>query len=202
MIQIGDWVAVLLTISVYTNMLYGDNKFFKFSEATLIGVVLANQIVVNVYSLIDKTVVPIMQGNILRLIMFIGGMMLLLRLWDKYSWVSRYSMSILVGIGTGLSLLGSAETNFWKILEGTFVPLVGGKYLPIDNLYGLIATVCVISYFFFTYKSGKNVGYVQNMGRHFMMFAFGAYFGNTILTRLTWLSARIGYIIQFFLDII
>lgn len=200
-VQAGLWLAVILTMSCYTNILWRDNKIFRIAEATMIGVGLANEIVINVYMIKDKAFIPMINGKFHYAILFLLGILIFLRVSVKYGWLSRFGMAILVGTGTGLAMLGNAETNFWKMVQSTFVPIIGGKYLVTDNLYTILATFCILYYFFFTYKPKKGLGYVNKAGRYFMIFALGGQFGNTVLARLTWLTGRIGYLVRFFMNI-
>jgi len=198
---LGSAVAVFLTMFCYSAILWRDNKLFRFTEATFIGVGLSYQLVINLYTIKDKAVVPMLSGNFYYVIGLAAGVMILFRVVSKYAWISRFSMAFLVGIGTGLAMLGSAEANFWKMLEATYVPLIGGKYTPLDNLFMIVATITVLYYFFFTYKPKGALEPVSKAGRYFMVFALGGFFGNVVLARLTWLSSTIGEIVTFFMSL-
>ena len=200
MASFGAWVGVLLTVFTYSHIIYKDNKLFRLTEATFIGVGMAYGLVVQFTTLKDRLFIPLIQGKYYYIVLVLLGLLLTMRVSVKYGWLSRYGMAIMTGIGTGLAMLGAAESNFWKLVQSTYLPIIGGRYTPLDNIVSVSTTVLVLLYFFFTYGE-KNANYqrVTRVARYVMIFAFGGYFGNTVLTRYTWLSARIGYLVQFFL---
>jgi hypothetical protein len=200
MATIGAWVGVLLTIFTYSHIVYKDNKLFRLTEGTFIGVGIAYGLVVQLTTLKDRLFIPMIQGQYYYIILVILGLLVTARVSVKYGWLSRYGMAIMTGIGTGLAMLGAAESNLWKLVESTYIPLIGGRYTPIDNIVTVGTTVLVLLYFFFTYgEKSDNYQRLTRLARYIMIFGFGGYFGNTVLTRYTWLSARIGYLVRFFL---
>ena len=66
-----------------------------------------------------------------------------------------------------------------------------------DNWVAVITVVCVMSYFFFSFKKrGPAVVAASNMGRYLLMIGFGAFFGNTVMTRMSFLLDRLMFLID------
>ena len=66
-----------------------------------------------------------------------------------------------------------------------------------DNWVAVITMVCVMSYFFFSFKKrGRAVVAASNVGRYLLMIGFGAFFGNTVMTRMSFLLDRLMFLID------
>ena len=65
-------------------------------------------------------------------------------------------------------------------------------------VYIAIGTISSISYFLLTYEHKGVLQHPTRIGRMFFMIGLGAYFGNTVLFRLSMLSGRA----QFFLQVL
>jgi len=90
-----------------------------------------------------------------------------------------------MGSSAGVAMRGAVESQIVGQIAATMVNLNS-----IDAWVVFLGTVSSLSYFFLTFKtSGKVTGYAPKLGRYFMMAAFGAAFGNTVMGRI---SAAIG----------
>ena len=70
-----------------------------------------------------------------------------------------------------------------------------------DVLVVLIGVVSVLVYFFFSVEHTGVVGGVSKVGIYFLMVAFGASFGYTIMARLSLLIGRISFLLEDWLKI-
>jgi len=68
----------------------------------------------------------------------------------------------------------------------------------INFLYIAVGLICSVMYFLLTYEHSGAMQVPTRIGRLFIMVALGAYFGNTVLFRLTMLTGRA----QFFLQVL
>jgi len=73
------------------------------------------------------------------------------------------------------------------------------EFLPsrVENLvFVLVAILSLISFIFFLRPRTPVGRSLTTAGRLVMMIGFGAMFGNTVNTRLSWLAPRIGFLID------
>lgn len=89
-----------------------------------------------------------------------------------------------MGTGAGVAMRGAVESQIVGQISATMV-----KLTTFDSWIIFLGTIFSLSYFFLTFQRGKVTGVTSQLGRHFMMAAFGAAFGNTVMGRI---SAAIG----------
>jgi hypothetical protein len=111
-------------------------------------------------------------------------------------WNAKFSETIVsVQSFDGVALVTGAHTSeIWEI--PTPQPkLTAGDYF--DNWVSVITVVSVMSYFFFSFRRrGKITLAVSNTGRWLLMIGFGAFFGNTVMTRMSFLLDRLMFLID------
>lgn len=196
---IGLWSQWLLMIMVYSYPLYRENKGYRFAEFTYVSVAMAITLVVAIMNVIRIAVQPLMGGEAIYIIPIILGFAMFSLLIADYRWVSRYPIAILVGAGFGLGMRGVLIPNMLSQVISTIRPPAGNA--PIDwfsFVYIAIGTISAITYFLLTYEHSGVMLYPTRLGRWFIMIGLGAYFGNTILFRMSMLSGRA----QFFLQVL
>jgi hypothetical protein len=126
---------------------------------------------------------------------------MLLRFSNKLSWLSRWSFAFVVGLGAGITIPNFIHAFILKQL--TFGSLIAGS-LPdsINNFLILLGVVSVLIYFFFSLEHKGVLGGVSKIGVWFLMIAFGASFGFTVMARMSLLIGRIQFLIRDWLGII
>ena len=115
----------------------------------------------------------------------------------KYSWVSRIVISFSLGYGGGLAFKGFFA-EFVPQVVSSFKPLyVPGNWVAgVNNLVFTVTLVCVMTYFFFSFEHDKPViRQASTGGRWLMMISFGAFFGATIMARMSLLIERLQFFI-------
>jgi hypothetical protein len=66
-----------------------------------------------------------------------------------------------------------------------------------DNWVFVLTMLCVMSYFIFSFKTNsKTVAGMNKAGRWMLMIGFGAFFGNTVMTRMTYLLDRLMFLVD------
>ena len=126
---------------------------------------------------------------------------MLLRFSNKLSWLSRWSFAFVVGLGAGITIPNFIHAFILKQL--TFDSLITAS-LPdsINNFLILLGVVSVLIYFFFSLEHKGVIGGVSKIGVWFLMIAFGASFGFTVMARMSLLIGRIQFLIRDWLGII
>jgi hypothetical protein len=195
MIDFSILVAVFFTLCVYS-FLYKESPFWRIAEQTFIGLALGYTTILAIKNIIDVAWIPISTG---KNYWFIGsiilGLMLYTRFIRKYSWISRWPMAVLIGIGTGVAMRTVIEAQIVRQISATFISLMADTaQKTFNNICIVIMVVTSLFYFTFTGAPGKVSGKISTIGRYTLMLTFGATFGYTVLTRMTLLIGRFTFL--------
>src|SRR5438093_12897461 len=138
-------------------------------------------------------------------------MLVLARYFPKIAWLSRIAFAFIVGVGSGLAIPRIISSYILKQVEDTVRPLAslasgGGPTFtynlldPASNLNALVLLIGVVSvlfYFFFSIEHTGPVRVAARTGILFLMIAFGAAFGYTVMARMSLLIGRFTDLIEF-----
>jgi len=209
---LGAWVATGLTLFIFS-FLYKDNPLFKLAEHLYVGVSVGYTIVKTydtvLVHLIWKPIVDNQEWTLL--IPVFVGLLMLTRYVPRAAWLSRYAFAFIVGVGSGLAIPRTISSFILKQIEDTVRPLVTlvpGEGLsftwsvlnPASSLNTIIILVGVCSVLFYFFFSVEHTGpgkVVARTGILFLMVAFGAAFGYTVMARMSLLIGRLSDLIQF-----
>jgi hypothetical protein len=209
---LGAWVATGLTLCIFT-FLYKDNPLFKLAEHLYVGVSVGYTIVKAYDTVIVHLIVkPIFeQGEYALLIPVAIGLLMLTRYVPKAAWLSRYAFAFIVGVGSGLAIPRTISSFILRQIEDTVRPLLslaGGDGVTfsmnllnpsssINVIIILIGVISVLFYFFFSIEHSGPGKLVARTGVMFLMIAFGAAFGYTVMARMSLLIGRLTDLIEF-----
>jgi hypothetical protein len=207
---IGAWVAVGLTLFIFT-FLYQDNPLFKLAENLYVGVSVGYTIVKTYDTVIVAHLKPIIENEWALLVPVAIGLLMLTRYVPKAAWISRYAFAFIVGVGSGLAIPRTISSFILKQIEDTVRPLltlVPGEGVsftwsllnPTSSLNTIIILVGVTSVLFYFFFSVEHTGpgkVVARTGILFLMIAFGAAFGYTVMARMSLLIGRFTDLIEY-----
>jgi len=211
----GVWVAALFTVFILS-FLYKDNPFYKIAESTVIGVSAAywmtvgfwDVIVPNLFgklfpAMVKSWAMPGINGHSEWLYIFplILGIMLLMRLSSKGSWISRWPLAFIIGTTAGIRLIGFIHADFLSQIRNSIIPIVvidpvtGFSFWgSILNLVLVLGVLCSLVYFFFSVEHKGFVGKTAKVGIWVLMITFGAAFGYTVMGRIALLAIRLEFL--------
>ena len=191
--DISIWIGAYFTITILSYA-YKDNILFKFAERTFVAAVVGNSVVMGFNSLSEFGLARLQAGNIAYILPIILGLSLFTRYHKKYFWASRYGAAVLVGVGTGLTLRTTPKANIINQLISAVTP--GDNIL--FWIIAVVTTFTIILHFTFTIKKVNTRPYskLPQIGRYLMLAAFGAAFGNTIMTRMNLLIGRLVFLLR------
>lgn len=201
-------VPVVLTLLVLSRV-FGDNPAFRAVQYLFVGVSLGYAFLVVYFQVLRPSALAIVGGtnssiSMIRIVPYVLGLLLLPRIVGRQSasWLANIPLALLFGVATALALGGA--------MVGTLVPqlldtvrvnsaepaqLVGGLLLAL----GVILTLC---YFYYTAPrtgaAGRLLALSGQAGRWLLMVAFGFFFAGALLTYLTALNERLGFIVGWF----
>lgn len=193
------WFAALFTFWIYS-IAFRDNVFFKFAEHTFVGAAAGHSIVYGVDNVLRLGWTPLIKGSTVYIVVFILGILLYTRYHSEYFWISRFPISIMAGIGLGLSLRATVTSDFIaQILSTAQIKLLDvDGWTAFSNLLFIVITITVVYYFIFTYPKihGGRLGTISKIARYGMMAAFGYSFANTILSRFQMIFGRLDFLMN------
>ncbi len=202
--SIGVWIASLLTLAIYS-FLYKDNPVYKVAENIFVGVSAGYWAVILWFNYAWPNLFEplIMRGNIVYIIPVAIGLMMFAPLIPRISWLIRIPLTFTMGVAMALVILQRIQGEIFPQLEATFLPLRGvGPFELISNLLIIIGVVSTLIYFYFSKAHKGTLGLFAKLGVWFMMIAFGASFGYTVMARISLLIGRIYFLLHNWLQLI
>ena len=231
-------LSAFLTLAILS-FLYRDNPLYKFAEHLFVGVSAAYWMCLGFWSTIVGNLIPrLSKGlseyfkvpyiesdyNFFFVIPVILGILLLMRLFKKYGWLSRWPLAFIVGTTAGLNFIRYLRSDFINQISATFVPLLGrdphpwqgfGNFfsnldlsatgqlvLLMANWVIFLGVFCGLVYFFFSKEHTGAFGKASRVGIWILMITFGASFGYTVMGRISLLVGRITFLFKDWLEII
>ena len=205
---LGIWIAAFLTLCLYS-FLYRDNPFYRFAEHLFVGVAVGYGIVVTIHQgfipFAWRPVETIISGeaqltDIIKLIPIAIGMLFFARLSPRHTWLIRYPLAILIGVGAGAAIPNVLQADIFAQVRGTLTPFSQLGTLSAGEIIGailmVIGVICTLTYFFFSVEHRGAVGGLSKIGIAFLMIGFGSAFGNTVMGRVALLIQRVDFLIN------
>lgn len=199
------WLAVGFTLMMLS-FLYKDNPLFKLGEYIYVGlsagyglsyawyVVVWPDLMLPLHRVITSTMgYPLPVDKPLEpyesfwlIIPLVLGIFMLTRFSSKISWLSRYSFAFIIGAGSGMYIPNAISATIFKQIIPTLQPLWGKNVTLLqtaNTVIILIGVLSVLIYFFFSVDHKGIIKVIARTGIFYMMIAFGAAFGYTVMAR-------------------
>jgi len=185
---IGIWIGAFLTLGLFSWM-YKENAWFRIVENVFVGASLGHLAVTGYQNVMDIAWKPAITGKYIMWLPLIGGFMLFSRWFKKYTWISRVPMGFLVGTTAAVVMNGAIKAQLIEQAAATMM-----KLTSINNIIFVVLTIAATTYFLFTLQS-KQTGPIVNLGKYAMMIAFGATFGQTVMSRISLFTGRMQFLL-------
>lgn len=196
---IGVWVAALLTLAIFS-FLFRENPAYRFAEHLLIGVSAGYYLVQYLDSTVYKKFwVPVFEqqqwwllgGGVL-------GVLMLCRLHQRTEWLSRFAIAFYVAAWSGYLIPSVIDAQILAQVEGTLLSPLGTRSLweTFNELLLLTGVLGVLTYFYFSHEHKGLAKGASRLGVTVLMIGFGAFFGYTIMGRVTLLIGRFQFLLQ------
>ncbi len=194
--MLGLWVGALLSLCIFS-FLYKDNPLYKLAEHIFVGVSAGYWMCIGYWQVLEPNLIErLRQGDYRYAIAGLLGLMLLSRLWPKYSWIGRWPLAFVVGIFAGYNIVYTMQAQILTQLESTILPLWGNAdwTITLQNWLLVLGVLCSLTYFYFSLEhKGVIMGTASRIGIWVLMVAFGATFGYTVMARVSLLVGRVIY---------
>jgi hypothetical protein len=213
----GTLVAAILTLFVFSYLL-GDNVLYRFAEHLFVGAAVGYVMVVTFHVVLgSKLMMPLIEalseGNwgrtLLLTISLVMGLLLLTQPLKAGSWLGSLSVAFLVGVGAALAIGGAMLGTLLPQVDATanvtyYVARYGSTLGLFSGVVVLVGTIGVLVHFQF--GSGQEgpvarlrAGLVRTwggLGRWFILVAFAAILATTFMSRLSFLTGRIQFLVD------
>jgi len=206
---IGIWVSAVLTLLIFS-FLYKDNPFYKFAEHLFVGISAGygvaleyhNVFLPNLWRPLNDVSIPL--ANRLPLLLpFVFGLLLFTRFFEKISWLSRWSLALIIGIFAGIAIIGYGSGDLVLQIHANLLPIWTDKWLTsFNNLLLTVGLITSLIYFFFSKEHKGAFGATARVGIWFLMISFGASFGYTVMSRMSLLIGRVYFLLGEWLGIL
>jgi hypothetical protein len=216
------WLQAVLTFAILS-FLIKDNAFYKFAEHIFVGISAGYGVIVvwheAVLPILLYRIFPHLGGDPTALpdywviIPGVLGLLMVSRFVPKYTWLSRWPIAFVVGVTAGSSIPVVVQANILEQISGTIRPLLyhrplvlvdhpgaldlsfGAMFAVFNGLILVLGVICVLSYFYFSHEHKRLLGVSSRLGIWFLMVAFGAGFGNTVMARISLLVGRVQFLL-------
>ena len=203
---LGVWLAAALTLAIFS-FLYRDNPVYKFAEHVFVGVSAGYGVVITwreavipdlIQPLINPGAVDLAGPNYVVLIPGALGLLMFSRFFPRYDWLSRWPIAFVMGYSSGLAIPAAIQMQLLPQLHATLQPVwPAGEvtwWMALSNLLLFVGVLCTLAYFYFSQQHKGALGAASRIGIFFLMVAFGAGFGNTVMARVSLLIGRVRFL--------
>lgn len=218
--DLGVWVAALLTLCIFS-FLYKDNPLYKFAEHLFVGVSAGYYLVLNFWTVIDANLLSplraafggrleggplrVDQGDYRALLVIPGvlGVLLFTRLFGRLSWMSRWSLAVIIGVYAGLKTTGFAQGDLVAQVQASLTPLwfPGDPWASFNAILFMVGLLTSLLFFFYSREHRGALGWSSKAGLWFLMVSFGAGYGYTVMSRVSLLIGRFQFLFEDWLHI-
>lgn len=206
--DIWVWIAAILTLFIYS-FLYKDNPFYKFAEHLFMGIGVGYTTTILWYnSVIGKIWKPIVDGTssyrFFLIIPILIGLLMFFIFSKRHSFLIRIPISIYIGTGAGLGVPLSFEYYIFEQVKGTILTRSNFASLLVgfSSLVLFIGVLTTLIFFYFSREHKGALGKSARVGIIYIMIAFGASFGYTVMARVSLLIGRMQFLLHDWLGII
>ena len=204
---VETWIAAFLTLCIFS-FLYRDNPFYRFAEHLFVGVAAGYLLAVQYQNVILPNVwMPFTtspqtpQSIVLAVIPAVLGVLMLARIWERMAGPARWAIAFYVGIYSGIAVPGYLQGQIFAQLSDAVKPFAPG-WGAINSALVLLGLLTVLAYFFFSAPHRGIHGAGARIGIWFLMVAFGASFGYTVMARVSLLISRVQFLLRDWLHLI
>lgn len=201
--RIGVWVAAICALGIFS-FLYRENRIYRFFEHVFMGVA-GGWTIASMWSdvLRPQWFDPMVAGfkallgwpgythpwQALWVVAILLGAAWYCQGSVRYGWIARMVIALFLGAGAGLVFREQFGAN-WPQVLASFKPLTS-----VNNVIYVLTVVCVMIYFFFSVeRTNPVINYGSRLGRWLLMIAFGAFFGSTVMARMSLLIERLQFL--------
>ena len=207
-------VGFVLTLLILSHII-GDNPLFRIVTYLFVGVASGAVAVIAIYQVIwPKLILPILRGDYLTIIPLVLSLLLVAKLFPRYSAAGNFTMAYLVGAGAAVAVGGAVMGTLISQSRALITPFnlssavqSGSPVMQIvEGAFILIGTLATLFYFQFSAKvqanqSVKRPVFVETagkLGQGFIAVTFGALLAGVFGSAIAALVERLAFLLTAF----
>jgi hypothetical protein len=211
-------VSFLVTLLIFS-YIFGDNPLFRLASYAFVGVAAGYTAVIVVEQvLLPKLAVPLLGGNLLMLVPLVLGVILLLKLFPRYSRLGTLPMAFLVGVAAAVAIGGAVFGTLIGQTQGAIqdfdfsrAPATTSPTLQaIEAVLVLVGTICTLVYFQFGARAKANqpaarpavIETLAQIGQFFLSITLGSLFAGVFSASITALIERLDFLQKFVMTVL
>lgn len=178
-------VGAFLAMCMFSTLYGKSSPMYALAEESYIGFATGLTIVVNVLFIYRTGILGVQAGDWILVFGLLLGLMVVVRIYPKYSYISRFPIAITLGAGLGIGLRTTIFTGFLNQITGTITQLFVGNLQTL--IYQWTIAICVLftlPFFLYTVELKGALGSVAKFGEYLLYIGFGASFAQTFMGRL------------------
>lgn len=206
---VGIWMGAICTLAIYS-FLYKENPFYRIFEYLFTGMGIGYGLVAFWFSFFLPQWWHPLTGqeghkdmNLLWLLPFFAGFLYYFIYSSKKAWLAKIIIGFSLGVGTGMSFQATVS----ELMPQIYSSFMTFNVVPMDNLHSawvlfsnlifVVTLLFVMLYFFFSFEHEHPlVQRSATAGRWMLMVSFGAFFGSTVMARMSLLIERLQFLIE------
>lgn len=192
------WLMAFFTLALFS-FLYKDNPVYRLAEHIFAGLSAGYEVGLVWRAVILQQMVDPMIQNGQWWLIFPGllGALMFSRFFKNYSWISRLSLAFVMGNTAGIFIISELHGKVLPQVQSTMLSLNpsgnwGGFFLALIIVVGVISTLI---FFYFSKEHKGLLGGTAKVGVWFIMIAFGAHFGYTVMARISLLIGQVQFLV-------
>jgi hypothetical protein len=192
-------IGVFITLGILS-IAFKETYFYRIVEFIIVGAGSSYMFVLNFNNALSVVITPFAKGAMLLAVPFLLCIMLLARIFPKYSWIGRYPIGVMIGVGAGLTIRTVMYAQFLGVIKDSLVPITTkDMFLNFSNILLVIMSLCALLFFIFTREQKGKWAWPTRFGRTVLMVSFGVGFGGIFLARASAFVGRVYFVIVDFL---
>lgn len=217
MTEIGGWIAALCVLMILS-LLWRENRVYRVGESLLLGLTVGFTFAASWFEFLKPRWWDPWMENLSSLggaeAMWTGilggafalglGLCWYGMYFKKTEWLMRLVLGVVIGAGAGQTIKNQFTQQMPVVTASFRSPIViqeghVSMSQSLNNTIFLVALISVMLFFFFSIDHKSAImRAVSRSGRFWLMIGLGAYFGNTVMTRLSALIERVWFVVHQF----
>lgn len=190
------WVMAFFTLAIFS-FIYRDNPIYRFAEHLFAGLSAGYYIALYMdTTMYQQLWIPMTtQGKWWLVFPGMLGILMFTRLTPKLSWLARFGLAFVMGTTAGVALTAELHGKVLYAIHGTISEqMVNGSGSYLLSAIVVIGVISTLIYFYFSKPHTGVLGVTARVGIWFIMIAFGASFGYTVMGRISLLIGRVYFL--------
>lgn len=179
--------AGAMTIALFS-YLWRENLAFRIAEHAFVGAAAGYGALILAESAWRLLEPWLAKGLLYWYLTIIIGLLYLFFFTKEYFWVYRYPTAIVLGGEMGVFIGRAIKTQFLEQVRATTI------ITNINDAIVAVGVICALFYFYATMEHRGPLRTVSKVGIYFLMAAFGASFGVTVMARISLLIGRLRFL--------